>query len=101
MSKKVWTRAEIDAKLHTDPRWVERAMVRLFELQTYDEQRADQTKHHNNRGFCGWAAKRGSYYARWVKSGKRLNFYHLKRARKIALKHSRQLVDTANGIEVC
>jgi len=100
MATKTWTRDEIDHMLRTNPRAVEKAMTCLFKLQTADEQREEQTKHHNNRGFCGWAGKSGSYYAKWVNRGRRLSGRHLAKARKIALHHSRQLVDTANGVEV-
>lgn len=97
MSTKTWTREEIDAMLRTNSRAVERAMVRLYELQTADEQQAETTKVHNNAGFSSYAARRGSYYARWVMSGRQLTGEHLEAATKIALRHSRQLVEIANA----
>lgn len=96
MSKQ-WTRDQIDALLRANPKAVERAMIRLYELQTGDERAAGETKHNNNVGFAGNAAKRGSYYARWVMSGRQLSGHHLDRALSIALRHSRQLVAIANG----
>ena len=93
---KTWTRNEIDALLKRSPRAVGRAMIVLHARQTADEQRADTTKHKNNRGFCSWAAKRGSYYARWVQSGRVLTGWHLQKATRIALYHSKQLVEEAN-----
>lgn len=42
-------------------------------------------------------AKRGTYYAKWIQSGKRLTGEHLAKARKIALYHSRQLVKIAQS----
>jgi hypothetical protein len=92
-----WTRDKIDTLLHTSSRAVERAMVALFKLQTEDEQRDDQTRHSNNKGFCSWAARKGGYYAKWVESGRHLTGHHLERARKIALKHSNQLVKIAQS----
>lgn len=96
-ANKTWTRDEIDSLLRTNPKAVERAMIRLYELQTQDERVASETKHHNNIGFAGNAAKRGSYYARWVMSGRQLTGHHLDRAQAIALRHSRQLVAIANA----
>lgn len=96
-SAKIWTRDEIDEILKANPRAVERAMVRLFELQTEVERETSATRIHNNVGFSSYAARRGSYYARWVTSGKQLTGKHFESALKIALRHSRQLVDLANS----
>ena len=94
---KTWDRDMINELLSSNDRAVERAIVRLYELQTDDEQHSSTTRVHNGQGFGSWYAKRGSYYARWVQSGRRLSGHHLEAARKIALKHSRQLVDIANA----
>ena len=94
-----WTREQIDEILNTNDRAVERAMVRLYELQTQDEQQSSTTRVHNGQGFGSWYAQKGSYYARWVQSGRSLSGRHLDNARKIALKHSRQLVEIANARE--
>lgn len=94
-----WTREQIDEILSTNDRAVERAMVRLYELQTQDEQQSSTTRVHNGQGFGSWYAQKGSYYARWVLSGRSLSGRHLDNARKIALKHSRQLVEIANARE--
>ncbi len=96
-SVKSWARPEIDALIQKNPKAVERAMVVLFNRQTADEKAAEYTKHHNNRGFAAYAARSGTYYARWVLKGRRLTGHHLAKARKIALKHSRQLVEEANS----
>jgi hypothetical protein len=97
MTNKIWTRDEIDAMLSTNPKAVARAMVVLWELQTSDEKAVDRTRHNNNRGFAAWAARRGSYYARWAMAGREITGPHLDTARKIALKHSGQLVKAANA----
>lgn len=93
----VWTRPLINALLKQNNRAVERAMVRLHDLQTRDEQRDSTTRVLNNAGFSAAHARRGTYYARWVLGGRRLTGWHLENARKIALRHSRQLVEIANG----
>ena len=87
-AKKVWTREEIEAMVRTNDRAVERAMVAIWERQTADEQASQTTNHNNGRGFCGWAARSGTYYAGWVRSGRRLTGKHLDKARKIALHHA-------------
>ena len=86
-------RSYIDGTLRTNPRAVELAMVRLYALQTADEQVVRETKHHNNVGFNSSSANTGSYLAGLVSRGLRLHPENLERARKIALRHSRQLVD--------
>lgn len=93
---KAWTRNEIDTLLRTNPKAVERAMLALFARQTADERAVDATRHNNGRGFNAPSARRGSYYARWVQSGRRLNGPHLDKALAIALRHSAQLVEEAN-----
>lgn len=92
-----WTREAIEEKLSTQDRWVERAMVALWERQTADEQISQTASHHNGRGFAGWSSRSGSYYAEWVRSGRRLSGKHLVAARRIALYHSGQLTAIANA----
>lgn len=96
VEKKVWTRDEINALINRSDAAVERAMVVLFERQTTDEQRSEDTKHQNSVGFSAAHARTGSYLAKWVLSGKHLNGRFLDRARHIALLHSKQLVEEAN-----
>lgn len=119
---KVWNRDEINEILNTSDAAVERAIIRLFELQNEDEQRHASTNVHNNRGFSSSDARAGTRFARWLQgmdnknvvryAKKSLNHPRaagifgrycqdggtvMDRARKIALKHSRQLVDIANA----
>ena len=121
MTFKYWTRKDIDNLLRSNDKAVERAIVRLFELQNADEQRHGTTNVQNGRGFCSSDARAGTRFARWIQgmdnknvvrySPKSLsnprarNIFHrycapngtvMDRARKIALKHSKQLVEIAN-----
>ena len=121
MSVKIWTRDEINEMLRTNDKAVERAIVRLFELQNADEQRHGTTNAQNGRGFCSSDARAGTRFARWIQGMDNKNvvryapkslsnprarniFYRycapngtvMDRARKIALKHSKQLVEIAN-----
>ena len=97
MKRNDWTRPEIDEMLRTRNDAVERGIVRLFQLQTNEEQQAESTRLNNGVGFASYAARSGTYYARWVISGRALSGKHLDKARAICLKHSRQLVEIANG----
>lgn len=98
METKTWTRTEIEELINGNDRAVERAMVAIWERQTADEQETQDTRHHNGRGFAAWSARSGTYFAEWVRSGRRLTGKHLVKARKIALHHAGQLTDFANGV---
>lgn len=91
-----WNKENITALLRTNDRAVERAMVVLLERQTRDEQYCENTAHSNQRGFNCAHAKRGTYYGKWVRSGRYLTGTHLERARSIALRYTQQLADQAN-----
>lgn len=93
------TREQIESKILTDQRWLERAIMAIFERQTHDEQREENSKYHNLRGFNGPDAKRMTYYACWIKSGRHLSGKHLDVARKRVQKYCGQLERIANGVE--
>lgn len=95
--KKNYTRLDIAQILVKNDRAVERAMLLLYRLQTQSEQMTSQTTVHNGVGFSSAHASRGSYYGRWVASGKQLTGKHLDLARKISLRYTRQLADAANS----
>ena len=90
-----WNEAKIRKLLNESNTAVERAIVAIFDRQTADEKATSDTRHTNRRGFSACHAKRGSYYGRWVKSGKRLTGDHLTKAREIALHYVSQLLDIA------
>ena len=121
-SQRIWTRDEIDHLLKTNDIAVMRAIVRLFEMQTADEQMTADAKKQNSRGFNAADAKAGTRMARWLLGMNDSNVRRyppkdlrmplcnvilrayrqnggtvMDRARKIALKHSAQLVKIANG----
>ena len=118
----MWTRDQIDELLSKSDAAVERAMVVLFERQTRDEQNTKNAKHLNGIGFSSADATAGTHFAQWIQGFNRRNkkVYPAKslnhkralrqykryckdgekpidRARRIALKHSQQLVDEANS----
>lgn len=43
----------VKRKLSTDPVWAQKALLRIFEFQTLDEQKSRNTKYHNGVGFTG------------------------------------------------
>jgi len=97
VQRKVWSRDEIKAQILADDRWVERAIVAIYKRQTSHEQAVATTIIHNGVGFAHCHARLGSYYARWIISGKKLTGTHVERGRKIALRYVGQLAKIANG----
>lgn len=93
---KVWTREEITTMLNTSDRAVERAMVALWERQEEDERTDGNTRHRNGCGFAHSTVGSGTYFANWVRSGRRLTGHHLAKARRIAHFHAGQLTAMAN-----
>jgi hypothetical protein len=89
------TESQIVTLLNSNPKAVERAMIVIYDRQTVDEKASSTTRHSNNRGFSACTDKRGSYFARWVLSGRSLTGHHLDKARKIALYHRKQLLEAA------
>ncbi len=96
---KTWTENEIVALLMKSDRAVERAVVAIYERQTADEKASDSTNHDNNIGFQGCDARRGSYWARLIKSGRHLFPDRIAKARPMCVKYRRQLVEIANAKE--
>lgn len=87
----------IIALLARNDRAVEAAMVALYQRQTEDEQTTSATRHSNGRGFNYNHAERGTYYAKWVLSGRHLTGHHLDSARRMATFYARQLGEIAEG----
>ena len=117
-----WTREQIDNILKSNDLAVEKAIIRLFEAQTETEQKTAGTHNKNDRGFCAADARAGTRFARMLLGmNDRNQVCYVKkslshptairifsrycnegeqpidRARRIALKHSKQLVEISNG----
>jgi len=90
-------REQIKSLLLCNNRAVERAMIALYNRQTVDEQHTSTTHQNNGRGFNAYHAKHGTYYAKWVLSGKHLTGSHLDRARKMACHYVGQLVQISEA----
>jgi len=61
----------------SDPRIVERCIVALHDQQTPEEQKSEAAIIENNAGFSASTARYGTYLARWIKRGNRLNDKHM------------------------
>lgn len=88
----MYTLETVKENLSKNPKWVERAIVKLFEFQTADEQKSEIAMYHNNKGFNSSDAKRLSYYAKWINSGKHLTGNHLAKAQKVVPKYAKQIL---------
>jgi hypothetical protein len=78
---------------------VKRAIIRLHQWQTGDEQAGQKTRWLNQRGFSVATAKAGSALAEKIRAGRYLSAAELEQARGIALFHAGQLADFANERE--
>jgi len=67
-----YTKQIVRHKLATDIRWVERALVRLFERQTEYEKSANQTTNKNFVGFQTCDARMYSSFAKYILRGNHL-----------------------------
>ena len=95
----IYTQDAIRAMIVNSDQAVERAILAIYARQTDSEKAQGETTKLNGVGFNGAHARVGSYYARWLKSGKNLTGKHLEKGRKIALRYTRQLADIANQKE--
>ncbi len=87
-------------------RYLERAIVAIFEKQTEDEKATNTTKLTNNVGFNGPDAHLGSYLAKYIlkgvkeyrkEYGNNLSGDFLNRAKKIMPKYAKQLLSMAKS----
>lgn len=110
---KEWTKDRVRALLMRDDAvgWVavERALVRLYERQTYAEQSSGDTKELNGVGFAGCDAQTGTWLVQTViaeakaqgrAEGHRLRGKAFAMARKIVLRYAgTQLLEIAKAAE--
>lgn len=79
-------------QLSTDQDKIEKGISRIFEYQTYHEQRAQSTYNHNNVGFTPADAHLLSSFAIRLKCGKHLTPNQLYHAKIRVPKYARQLI---------
>jgi hypothetical protein len=93
----MWTKESIVALLDRSDVAVERAILAIYRRQTLDEQSSSETKHRNGIGFSGAHAPLGTYYAKWILSGRRLSGKHLVKARNMTKHYVAQLLQEAES----
>ena len=93
----MYTKEQILNLIDSNDLAVERGVLAIFNRQTYDEQKTENTSHFNHIGFSSADAKRLSYYAKWILSGKHLSGHHLEIARKRIKKYIKQLLEISNS----
>jgi hypothetical protein len=79
-------------QLSTNPAWAQRAIVKLWQRQTADEQASQNTGHDNGVGFNGTDAFILSSFAEQINKGRTLSPKQLTIAFKKLPKYSRQII---------
>lgn len=93
---KIWTVEEMKNILNKYDDQVGKALVKLYEKQTYDEKQAHETKEHNGVGFNGVDAKILTSFANFYKKTGFLTPKQLIIARKKIMKYAAQLCRIVN-----
>jgi hypothetical protein len=70
---KTITKDYIKTQLATNPAWAIKGLVKIYTLQTADEQASDRTSHDNGVGFSGVDAAILSSFAKQVNAGRNLS----------------------------
>lgn len=88
-----YSKEYIQAKLSNDTRWIERAVLVLFERQTDDEQTNKVTRWENGRGFNSSDSRYLTYVANYLLGGRHLSGRHLEKVSAKMPKYWRQILD--------
>lgn len=89
----MYTKEFIQHQLTTNPKWIERGLIVLYNRQTIDEQQSEQTTYQNGRGFNGTDVKYLSYCSRWILRGNHLNEKHLTKCGGKLKKYWKQILE--------
>ena len=95
-TKRIWTEVEIKELVQSNDTVLYRALLKLYECQTLDEQRSSQTKVVNGKGFNSVDAKFLSSVAEGLKRYGRLTDKQKAVTRKKLIKYTKQLTNLAN-----
>jgi hypothetical protein len=93
----VWTKDSMKDVLNRYDDQVGKAIVKLYEFQTRDEQMSHSTKEHNGVGFNGVDAEIMTSFAEFYKKRGYLTEKQLRIARKKIMKYAGQLCKIANA----
>lgn len=88
-----YTKEFIQSQLTTNPKWIERGLIVLFNRQTEDEKSSHETKWENGMGFNGSDSGYLTYCAKWVLQGRRLNEKHLEKCGGKLKKYWKQILE--------
>ena len=83
--------AFIRSQLQTNPAWAQRALIRIFDAQTLDEQNSSSTHEANGVGFTGADAYILTSFAEQLQKGRTLSEKQMAIVFKKIPKYSRQL----------
>jgi hypothetical protein len=87
----MYTKEVIKEKLSTDVRWMERAVIVLYNRQTEDEKVISHTRHENGRGFNGTDSKYLSYVSKYLLRGGKLSGNHVTKVSRKLPKYWKQI----------
>jgi len=88
-----YTKEFIQDKLANDIRWMERGVLVLFERQTLDEQRSNNTIENNRRGFNGTDGRYLTWVGNYLRKGNHLSGQHIEKVGKKLPKYWKQILD--------
>lgn len=94
---KTWTQERIKELLTTNDTMVVRSLIKLYNLQTDDEQRSEETVHSNGVGFNGCDSQILTSISKQYISKGFITPKQMVLVRKKIFKYSRQLTLIANG----
>ena len=89
---KDYNEAIIAELIDTNPQFMERALIKIYNRQTEDEKVAKVTQYHNHVGFSAADANKMCYYAKWVLSGRKLSGVHLDKCKATLKKYRKQIL---------
>ena len=89
----MYNKEVIKENLSTNPKWIERGVVVLYQRQTEDEKRSGNTIVDNKMGFNGSDSRYLSYCAKWVMSGRHLNDKHFEKCGSRLPKYWKQIME--------
>lgn len=86
------TKEEIQHKLKTDIKWMERAIIRLHDRQTQSEQMVKETQEHNGVGFNSSDSRYLSWVAEYLKKGGHIDKpQHIEKCGRMLPKYWKQI----------
>ena len=93
---RIWTEEEIKSLIQTNDQVLYRALKKLYEQQTADEQMTGETKAHNGVGFNGVDSKFLSSVSKFLIAKGFLTTKQKAVTRRMLVKYNKQLTKLAN-----